>query len=129
MKIRTLIIGAGLLFSAACAKSQQANIQHVQAVEFNELIEKGSGQLIDIRTPGEYNSGHIKGAVMIDFYAPTYKNGIDKLDKSKPLYIYCRSGSRSSKSIKLLQELGFTEVVNLRYGIIDWQKSGYSLTN
>ncbi|MBN2821432.1 MAG: rhodanese-like domain-containing protein [Bacteroidales bacterium] len=44
-----------------------------------------------------------------------------------PIYIYCRSGSRTSKTVALLQQLGIKEIVKLQYGLIDWQRSGYSL--
>ncbi|MBN1117481.1 MAG: rhodanese-like domain-containing protein [Bacteroidales bacterium] len=50
-----------------------------------------------------------------------------ELNKEMPIYIYCRSGSRTSKTVALLQQLGIKEIVKLQYGLIDWQRSGYSL--
>lgn len=108
-------------------KGQDIDIKNVTAIEFNKLITEGNGQLVDIRTPNEFKAGHIEGAVIVDFYSSDYRANLDKLDKSKPIYIYCRSGSRSGKSIGLLKQLGFKEIVNLQRGIIDWQRNGYSL--
>jgi rhodanese-related sulfurtransferase len=131
MKIYPLILVFSLLFISACGQSlnsENANVKQVDARTFKEYIESGKGQLVDIRTPGEYNVGHIKGAINIDFYAPTFKAYLSELDRKTPIYVYCRSGSRTSKSIRLLQSLEFTEIVNLRRGIFDWQGSGYTFT-
>lgn len=130
MKIYTFIAAVSLFITTACAQSQNPqadNVKHVSAKEFSEIIVKGGGQLIDIRTPGEYNQGHIDGAVMIDFYAPTYRQNLDKLDKNIPIYIYCRSGNRTGQSVRVLHELGFKEIVNLQRGLIDWQRNGLNL--
>ncbi len=132
MNIRTMIftISMSLMLGCTTTSAQQGNIQLKQAsaAEFKEAITSKKGQLIDIRTPNEYNSGHIKGAILVDFYSPAYKTSLDKLDKTKPVYMYCRSGNRSGKSIGLLEELGFKQVVNLQYGIVDWLRAGFPLT-
>ena len=129
MKIRIFIILSAVVFTSACAqqKEEAAVVRHVAADEFKAVIENGEGQLIDIRTPREYQMGHIPGASTIDFYSSSYSSELAKLDKSKPIYIYCRSGSRTSKSVALLKSLGFTEIVNLKHGLIDWQRSGFGL--
>lgn len=107
--------------------AQDAQVKNVSAEDFNKIIKEGNGQLVDIRTPQEYNAGHIKDAIMIDFYSPEFKNKMAQLDKNKPLYIYCRSGNRSSHATTLLQQFGFKEIVNLKNGIIDWQRMGLKL--
>lgn len=107
--------------------AQEVKIKNVSATEFKKIIESGKGNLVDIRTPGEYNMGHIKGAVMIDFHASTFKSEFNTLDKNNPVYIYCRSGNRSSHAVGILKDLGFKDIVNLQYGIIDWQRNGYLL--
>lgn len=106
---------------------EQSIVKHVRAAEFLDIIEEDKGQLIDIRTPKEFDIGHIEGAMMIDYYAPSYKTNLDQLDKEKPIYIYCRSGNRTSRSVGLIQQLGFKEIVNLQYGLVDWHNSGYTL--
>lgn len=106
-----------------------AEIYNVSAPEFKDMYAKEGGLLIDIRTPGEYQQGHIEGSLLIDFYAKDYKNNLAKLDTSATVFLYCRSGNRSSKSISTLNNLGFKKIVNLKNGIVGWQRSGYTLVS
>ena len=77
--------------------------------------------IIDVRKPEEFADGHIANAVNIDFYSATFRNGIDRLDKSQTYLVYCRSGARSLSSAKIMEELGFKEVYNMSGGIIGWK--------
>ena len=78
-------------------------------------------QLIDVRTSEEFNAGHIEGAINIDFKnEEIFYRSFEKLDKSKPVYLYCRSGNRSKKSADILIELGFSKVYDLNGGFIEW---------
>ena len=109
------------------AENNKTIVQNVSAKQFATLINEGKGQLIDIRTPKEFNAGHIEGAQMIDFYSPDFKSQLTKLNKEQPVYIYCRSGNRTSQTVRIMQSMGFKEVVNLQYGINDWYRSGMKL--
>ena len=84
-------------------------------------------QLIDVRTPGEYNSGHVEGAKNIDIYSPTFQEQITLLDKSKSYYVYCKTGGRSAKAQKLMKEMGFTKVCNVNGGVMKLQGDGVKL--
>lgn len=77
-------------------------------------------QLIDVRTPSEFATGHILKSVNIDYYDQEFSTKIGKLDKSKPIYVYCRSGVRSSNSAEILKKLGFETIYNLDGGILNW---------
>lgn len=77
-------------------------------------------QLVDVRTPGEFNSGHLKNADNIDYNDRRFLTEINTLDKTKPTYIYCRSGGRSAGAMKDMLALGFTEVYNMTGGIKAW---------
>jgi len=77
-------------------------------------------QLVDVRTPKEYNEGFIKNAKNIDFFSDDFKTQFKEYNKEKPLYIYCRSGGRSAKASKILQELGFKEIYDLKGGYLSW---------
>jgi rhodanese-related sulfurtransferase len=104
------------------ASDQQASgIQVISAEEYKKAISSGKVQLVDVRTPEEYSSGHIDKAVNINYYDPEFKKQIAKLDKSKPVYIYCRSGSRSQGAAKIMQELGFTSIIDLRGGYMNYR--------
>lgn len=80
--------------------------------------------ILDVRTQDEYNEGHIKNAINIDYYSKTLKKDLNKLDKNKTYLVYCRSGSRSGKTIDIMEKLGFKEVYNIG-GMIDWKGAGY----
>lgn len=69
--------------------------------------------VIDVRTTGEYSSGHVKDSTNIDFLKPDFKEQILKLDKTKTYKLYCRSGNRSGQAMKLMKSLGFKDVENL----------------
>lgn len=93
-----------------------------------EFKEKSVNQtIIDIRTPEEYANGHIDGAININLFDKTFYNQISKLDKSKPIYMYCRSGSRSRSASKKIANLGFENVYDLQGGIIYWARNNYKI--
>ena len=102
-------------------------IKNVTVTEAYELIESGKVVIIDIRTPREFSSGHIENAINIDFYSPTFKQELNKLDKAKAYLIYCRTGHRTGIALGLMKELGFMEVYNMLGGITAWVKNGYPI--
>lgn len=88
---------------------------------FRAAIKNKKVQLVDVRTPGEYNSGHIGKAQNIDlFQRGNFKHSFEKLDKSKPVYLYCRSGARSRKAARKILDMGFEKVYDLKGGYIQW---------
>ncbi len=72
-------------------------------------------------TPQELSTGHIKGALNIDFKSPDFASKIDELDKSATYLVYYLVGGRSGKAMQLMQEKGFSKVFNLKGGITKWQ--------
>ena len=84
-------------------------------------------QLIDVRTPGEYEEGHLKSAANIDFNSVNFKERVSKLKKNSPVLIYCLSGGRSSSATREMEEMGFTEIYNLDGGIIKWRSAGKAI--
>lgn len=82
---------------------------------------------IDVRTKDEFDKGHLKGAILIDIYQPDFAEQIRKLDPNQKFYVYCQSGIRSLKAIKLMMEMGFKEVCHVEGGIIQLRKSGVPL--
>jgi len=101
----------------------------ISAKESYDMINKNKDNpdfiLIDVRTPGEYNSGHIANSTLIDFLSPSFEDNINKLEKNKTYLIYCRSGNRSASALKTMKELGFDNVYNMLGGIILWEKESY----
>ncbi len=121
VKCLLLALAAGL---CGCRAQQFTNID-VDA--FAQLITKADVQLVDVRTPVEFQQGHLADALLIDFKAADFDAlCAEKLDKSRPVAVYCRSGKRSAAAAQRLAAVGFT-VYNLRGGILEWIGSGKPL--
>jgi rhodanese-related sulfurtransferase len=76
--------------------------------------------LIDVRTKGEFQSGHIKGSKNINMQSPEFLAQVAKLPKDKQLFLYCRSGMRSARACSMLSKQGY-QVYNLSGGIGSWR--------
>jgi rhodanese-related sulfurtransferase len=116
------------LFIATCFQVSvyaQSSVKDLAPEDFQKKLKSTEQAiLIDVRTPGEVQQGMIAGAVPIDFNSPDFKSKISKLDKTKPYFVYCAAGGRSSKAANMMEELGFKKVYNLMGGITAWQDEG-----
>lgn len=72
-----------------------------------------NAQLIDVRSPGEWAQGKISSSKLISVADPSFLEQASKLDKNKPVFVYCAVGGRSSKASAMLQQAGFKQVYNL----------------
>ncbi|OBX21634.1 rhodanese-related sulfurtransferase [Gelidibacter algens] len=111
------------LFSSIFGIKKYKNeaIKVLDAQTFKDSISHKKVQLIDVRSSNEFKFGHIKDAKNIDFYSDKFTAEFNKLDKQKPVYIYCRSGSRSRQSSNKLSTMGFTEIYDLKGGILNYK--------
>jgi rhodanese-related sulfurtransferase len=78
--------------------------------------------LLDVRTPEEFNSGHIAGAVNIA--VEQLSERLSEVPQDKPVVLYCRSGNRSGQAAQILERAGYTQIYDLG-GIITWQQQGF----
>ena len=133
-----------LLGSAAVSEAKSGDnrvLKDVTAEEALDLIEMNADNndfvILDVRTPDEFKEGHLDNAENIDFYTglkrnedvkkfnpEAFKEEVQNLDKNKIYLIYCSSGNRSEKSLKIMDEMGFTEVYNMLGGFKDWSSKG-----
>jgi rhodanese-related sulfurtransferase len=91
---------------------------------YKNKISTKDALVFDVRTTEEFNLGHIKGSINIDFYdEKLFVDFFEKINKTKPIYIYCRSGNRSKKSSEILKEIGFVKVYDLLGGYKNWIKN------
>ncbi|MCC7332619.1 MAG: rhodanese-like domain-containing protein [Flavobacteriales bacterium] len=130
----SIVFSLSLAFlTISCVNSQTNSVESVESSEiivnvdsktFKETISSVKGILLDVRTPEEWAEGIIKGAEKIDFYDDNFSKNIEKLDKSIPVFVYCRSGGRSSEAATILKEKGFSKVYNLEGGISAWIEDG-----
>ncbi len=89
---------------------------------FQKMIEQDpSAVLIDVRTYQEFQNLRIPNSILIDIYQPTFLDKIDRLERNKTYYVYCRSGKRSFAACKQMKKMGFEKVFNLKSGIKIWK--------
>ena len=103
--------------------STTKNYQQIYCDELEEKLEKERRteyELLDVRTLAEFKSGHIPGAKHFDMMDPSFLKRIEKLDKDKTYYVYCRSGSRSATVCREMGNMGFKNLYNLAGGLIGW---------
>ncbi len=98
--------------------------REVGAKEASELIANLKPFILDVRTAGEFSGGHIEGAALIPISQLQKRLGELKGREKDPLFVYCRSGNRSTVAGKFLVDAGFEQVINLRRGIVDWARAG-----
>ena len=115
------IASVGLL--AGCSSSNEA-IKKVDPVEFSEVIAEPGVIILDVRTPEEFNAGHIENAININVADSNFSSEVSKLDKNATVAVYCRSANRSAVATKEMAELGFTDMYDMQGGIIDWEAAG-----
>ena len=99
-------------------------VNNVNAKEFSKLINSDDGIILDVRTISEVNEGYIKDATNIDFYASDFTEKLALIRKDVPIYVYCASGGRSSKTVTKMKDLGFKKVYNLLGGFGAWKSEG-----
>ncbi len=115
-----------LIFSIifSCSLINNESINQMNSDELIDFIELNDAVLVDVRTEDEYNSGYIESSLNIDYFSNDFSLNVDKLDKSTPIILYCRSGKRSSMSANKISKLGFKEIYNLEGGILEWIEEG-----
>ncbi|MCX2719317.1 rhodanese-like domain-containing protein [Lentiprolixibacter aurantiacus] len=87
-----------------------------------KLNNDDNALILDVRTPEEFEAGYIPEAININIYeGQGFLDAVNKLDKSKNYYVYCRSGNRSRQACALMNNLGFDQAYNLEGGILDWK--------
>ena len=91
---------------------------------YKNKISTKDALVFDVRTPEEFTLGHIKGSINIALYdEKLFVDYFQKINKTKPIYIYCRSGNRSKKSSEILKKIGFVKVYDLLGGYKNWIKN------
>lgn len=100
-----------------------AAYREVNALEASEVIANLDPLILDVRTPGEFAGGHIEDAWLIPVQEIQKRLKDLEPHRDQPIFVYCRSGNRSTVAAKVLVDAGFPQVINLRKGIVDWVKN------
>lgn len=93
-------------------------VQNITTSELKSKLGKKNIQFIDVRTPGEFKSKHIRGFKNIPLNELTKQ--AQSLSKDKEVIVICQSGMRSKQASKILKKLGFTNIINVRGGMSAW---------
>ncbi|MEO1068805.1 MAG: rhodanese-like domain-containing protein [Cyanobacteria bacterium J06638_6] len=83
--------------------------------------------ILDVRTPAEFATGHLSGAVNLDFHSPTFQADLAQLDRQKTYLVYCRRGIRSDRARAMMVDLNFRQLYDLLGGLSRWQREGLPL--
>lgn len=127
MKIRSLLLLFVNFSVVSCNGQSSKNIQTIAPEAFAKKIkETPKAQILDVRTPEEYASEHIDNAINVDWLGDNFIADAEKFDKSKPVFVYCKIGGRSSKAVAKLAEIGFTNIYELSGGMLKWNAAGLS---
>jgi thioredoxin len=124
--MKKILFFAIILIGMACQSTSQS-ISNLKIDEFEKAVKGNEVQLIDVRTAGEYGGGHLPNAINMDVNEDEFDAQIKTLDKSKPVYVYCLSGGRSSSACKQMAKAGFTTLYNMEGGIMAWRGAAKNL--
>lgn len=133
--LNAILLFSGLIVSSSCnsnnAETSDQTIKDINVQESDIMIKENQNNpdfiILDTRTTGEYNNGHLLNSVFIDYSSSNFKQEIEKLDRTKKYLIYCHSGGRSKTTLNLMKKLGFKEAYNMMGGIVAWTNAGFKL--
>lgn len=122
---RLLILLLVVTIGFSSCQKPDPKIEIVSPEQVYEAIQgDASIQLVDVRSQTEYQVNHLKKAQNICVTNKDFKEKVAKLDKNKPVYVYCAKGGRSAQAAQILKEMGFMEVYDLQGGMQNWNANG-----
>jgi len=137
MPVVFALLACGVLLTVACTENEVETPGQVTPTQFIEditpqeafiLIEENADNagfiIIDTRTPEEFASGHIEGAINVDLISDGFRDTIGKLDRDNTYLVYCVTAIRSRFAAEIMEELGFENLYNLLGGIGQWEDEG-----
>ena len=109
----------------AAGTGEPASIQSIGSSETKALLaEQQQIVMLDVRTPEEYAAGHLKGAKLINFYSPDFRQRVQALDPAKTYLVYCAVGGRSKEAVQTMAKLGFKQVYDATEGFSALKNAG-----
>lgn len=111
--------------SAAEPQVQKNVFEHIESERAKNILEENNNTiLLDVRTPKEYDSGHLKGAQLLNFNAPEFRKSLQNLNQDKTYIVYCAAGGRSAKASEMMKNMGFSKVYNASEGFMALKRTG-----
>jgi len=113
------------------AQAKAPGDELLEAKDAFTLIQKNKNNqqfvIMDVRTPEEFKDGHIGGAINVDYSSGGFKTELLELDKKKTYFVYCRTGRRSAEAVKIMRDLGFVNIIQMKGDILKWQSANLPL--
>ena len=129
MKFRITILALLMFSLTSCLKTKTDGVVVLDADKFEQIMNNEGVQLVDVRTPEEFAEGHLPNAININVNDASFETETTKLDKEKPVMVYCKSGGRSAKAASILNGKGFKNVSDLDGGITSWKEADKTIEN
>jgi rhodanese-related sulfurtransferase len=114
--MKILFFAFVLVFTFGIEASVKAQENLTPTAFIAKLKTTPNAQLLDVRTPKEWEAGKITSSKCVNFMDADFKQQVEKLDKNKPVFVYCAAGGRSTKASQILKESGFKVIYNLQGG-------------
>jgi thioredoxin len=125
MNYLKIVVAVLSLTLFSCQGQEAVKVEQLDAKTFSEkLYADNQPQLLDVRTPEEFDKQHIDNAKNINWNGDGFEEKVAEFDKSKPIYVYCLSGGRSGSAANKLAEMGYTKIYALDGGIMKWNGAG-----
>lgn len=119
-----LFVTIAIIFNSCTNGQTQSSNTNLSATEYAQKIkELPNAPIVDVRTPDEFSKGHLINALNFDWNENEFEKQIALLDKSKPVFVYCLSGGRSSAAANKMRSDGFKQVYELSGGIMKWRSA------
>ena len=134
-RFKTIILSIVILaiFSGCISDtkpSEKSRYKDISVQQGKEMVDRGEVFILDVRTPEEYAAGHIKGSTLLavqDIPEQELGEKLKDIPKDRKILVYCRTDRRSTQASQILVENGFSEVYNMKGGIIGWMNAGYEV--
>lgn len=129
--LNCVVVMLAILVAAGCVSSETELVHNMPARQAATLIDEHRDDpqfiILDVRTPVEFQQGHIVGARLLDYHSPDFRQSLEQLDRTKTYLFYCRSGNRSGRTMNIIADMGFEKVYHLQGGIVQWRAQGLPL--
>ncbi len=117
-------LSAFYLIAAACTGQNKTGGESLDAIAFHQKMKSTANPVVlDVRTKGEFVKGHLANANCMDYNDDKFPDMVANLDKNKTYFVYCLSGARSAAAANYMRKNGFTQVYDMKGGILAWQKN------
>ena len=129
MKFKIAFLALLVFSLTSCLKTKTEGVELLNSDKFEQKLQDADIQLVDVRTPQEFAAGHLPNAININVMGNNFDIEMAKLDKEKPVMVYCKSGGRSAKAASKLKVQGFKNISDLDGGITSWKQAEKPIEN